>query len=568
MRKTTISSWLNKIRRTVNLRFTRGPALLRRMGIPFSDAAPGRRGFILVQIDGLSYRRLLNAMGHRKLPFLRMMLRKGRLRLHKYLSEIPTSTPAFQGGLFYGDNDEIPGFQFYDKHERRLYRMGNSECANDIQESFTNPGLMRGGSVFSAVYTGGAEGSMFVFSTMLAPRRWKFALRVWDIIALSFLNIMVFFKIALLIVVELALALYDALKWALQRGVLRRQLEFIGCRIGISIITRELITTGAVTDILRGVPRIYVNFLGYDEHAHHRGPDSPVALWTLRGIDRCIRRIYAASLFSGRRYDFFVISDHGQCACAPFELIAGESLAEHLQGQLDGMLVESYTAADQRTAHLLRSVDAMNRLLLSMPRLFRAPIRAYANHLRRAIARAPGAEKVEMPLDVNVVSSGPVAYVYWNRIDHALTAGEIEERHPGLIARLANHPGIGFISMRARDGVVLARGVRGEALIGAHGVIRQTGAMPFDASPYREHIIAGIRRVTMFRRAGDICIWGGGAPGGNVSYTDEYGAHSGWTDDETAAFIFSPTHVKYNFQAITRHTQLYEYFMGGGRHTA
>ena len=43
-------------------------------------------------------------------------------------------------------------------------------------------------------------------------------------------------------------------------------------------------------DILRGVPRIFIDYLGYDEYAHRRGPDSELALYNLQGIDGAIAR--------------------------------------------------------------------------------------------------------------------------------------------------------------------------------------------------------------------------------------------------------------------------------------
>lgn len=529
------------------------------MGIPFSDADPSRRGFVVIQIDGLTYRRFLRAMRHHQLPFLNEMVKRGRLKVQRYLSEIPTSTPAFLGGFFYGDNDNIPGFHFYDKRGRLYFRMGQTEYAHRIEKEFTNPGVLTGGSVFSSVYTGNADASLFVFSTMLAPRRWKFVFRLWDILLLSFINIAVILKIVLLAVLELFLAVYDSVRWILKRGFIRRELEFITLRIGLTIATRELITLGAVIDIYRQVPSVYANFLGYDEHAHQRGPDSQVARWTLRGIDHCIRSIYNATRYSGRQYDFFVMSDHGQCATLPFEHLAGETLGEYIQGEISGSLVESHLFKDRQSAGLMDSVDGMNRLALSMPRLFRWPIRFYADRLKKRLLAAEDSLDLEARLDMFVVSSGPLAFAYWTKIPDPLTAEEIDRMNPGLADRLACHPAIGMVSMRTESGDVLVKARLGWALIGPHSV-RSEGWLPFDRSPNRQHIIDGIRRVTRFQRSGDICIWGGGSPSGNVSYSYEVGAHSGWTDDETNAFFLSPAHIDHDFSAIRRHAEFYDFF--------
>jgi hypothetical protein len=551
--------WWARVRRSFSRGFTRGPALLRRMGVQPSPVDPSRRGFVIVQVDGLSHPRMTRAVRRRQMPFLRKMLRTGAMKAHRFYSELPTSTPAFQAGLFYGDNSEIPGFQFYDKRAKRHFRMGRTEFAQQVEDERANPGVMRGGSVFSAVFTGDAEASLFVFSTMLDPSRWRFALRAWDILLLSVANIFILFRILALGIVELALGVYDSVKWYLKKGIVRREAEFIASRLALTVIGRETITLGAVIDIHRGVPAIYLNYLGYDENSHLRGPDSKVARWTLLGIDRCIRRVHAATLHAPRRYDFFVMSDHGQCPVKPFELVEGVPLGDYLQGQLTGLLVESDLDKDERAAQLGSMADGLHRIADPMPRAFRKPMRAYAKFLRKRILPDPLLEEASARLDVVVVSSGPIAYAYWTHVDRPLSAEEVDSMHPDLLDALANHRAIGFVSLRTQAGDVLVHSRGGQALVGASSV-RLSGRLPFDRSPCRARIIESIRRLTLMRRAGDICIWGAHSPSGHISYSYEFGGHSGCTDDETGAFVIAPARVGHDFSTITRHDQFYEFF--------
>ena len=554
-----IRDWWKRLGHRFSTGFGQGPALLRRMGIPLSDVNPDRRGFVVVQIDGLSYGHLLTAMKQRKLPFVRKLHARGELRLHRFQSEIPTSTPAFQAGLFYGDNENIPGFQFYDRPSRRHFRMGRSEFAHDVQSERANPGVLRGGSVFSCVFTGDAEASMFIFSTLLAPHRWKFVFRVWDILLLSFMNISIFFRILVLGAVELVLAVYDMVKWYLKRGIVRRELEFIGARIALTVIGRETITLGAVIDIFRGVPSVYVNYLGYDEHSHLRGPESKVAYWTLRGIDRSIRRIHKAVCHAERKYDVFILSDHGQVRTRPFEVVVGKTLGDFVKERLAGLEVASDSLKDERAAHLARLTDGLERMANPMPRAFRRPLRAYARFLQRRIGTRPLLGDPESRQDVIVVSSGPIAYLYWTRFDEPLTAEEIDEMHPNLLDEMAASPGIGFVSVRTQDGGVLLHSATGQMLL-TEDEATVSGVLPFDKSLFRAHVLAGVRRVTLMPRAGDICIWGGYAPGGHISYSYEFGAHSGCSDEEISAFILAPPTVDFDFAGITRHAQFYELF--------
>lgn len=84
---------------------------------------------------------------------------------------------------------------------------------------------------------------------------------------------------------------------------------------------------GAQLDATRGLPVIHVNFLGYDEKAHRRGPDSAFAHRSLPGIDRAIRRIAQAARRSNRRdYEVWIYADHGQERTTQYEEQFGKGI--------------------------------------------------------------------------------------------------------------------------------------------------------------------------------------------------------------------------------------------------
>lgn len=554
----SISHTANRIKQFLNQTFSRGPSMFRRMGIPMcEDPNPNARGLIIIQVDGLSYNRLQRALKKRKLPYVKKLLRRGVLRMHPYLSQIPTSTPAFQAGMFYGDNSNIPGFNFYDKLEKRLYRMGDSSCAYSVESGFEKPGLLTGGSVFSCVYSGNAAASLFIFSSLLAPQRWKFALRLYDVLMLGFIHIEAVVKMIVLSLVELGVSLWDAVRRIWQHGRVRSELEQVAVRVGLSVFSRELITLGAVIDVYRRSPAVYVNYLSYDEHAHMRGPNSAFARWTLKSIDHSIRKIHQASLFAERPYDLYILSDHGQCACRPFEDIAGQTLAEFLNSLLEGLSVESYSQINERTGQFRFAADATGRLVQSSPWILRKPLSAYSRRLRRHVDNEKALQEAMM--DIRVVSTGPIAYVYWTRFPEKLTREEIQELHPGILDRLAEHECIGFISLKQANGDVFVRSRNGSAILSVRGV-EVDGSLPFDSSINRQHVLDGVRRVTLMQRSGDICIWGGNSPKGDISFTHEYGSHSGYTDEEIQAFIMAPPGAAVDFARFRRHEEFYEYF--------
>jgi hypothetical protein len=92
---------------------------------------------------------------------------------------------------------------------------------------------------------------------------------------------------------------------------------------------RELSVIGAKIDINRGLPIVHVNFLGYDEQSHRRGPHSRFAHWTLKGIDDAIKRLWrAADRSLWRHYDVWIYSDHGQVTSLPYQQQQGQTIDE------------------------------------------------------------------------------------------------------------------------------------------------------------------------------------------------------------------------------------------------
>ena len=95
-----------------------------------------------------------------------------------------------------------------------------------------------------------------------------------------------------------------------------------------TVVSRDVNVLGVLNDMCEGRAAIYIDLLGYDEVAHHSGPERADALAVLRDIDRQVGRIERAVRFAPRPYRLVVLSDHGQTQGAPFAERAGETLAE------------------------------------------------------------------------------------------------------------------------------------------------------------------------------------------------------------------------------------------------
>ena len=52
---------------------------------------------------------------------------------------------------------------------------------------------------------------------------------------------------------------------------------------------------------------------------------------------------------------------------------------------------------------------------------------------------------------IAVVGSGNLGLVWFTGNDHRLTVEELEELHPGLVAAVAAHPGVGLLLVRSKE---------------------------------------------------------------------------------------------------------------------
>src|SRR3990170_5586584 len=127
-------------------------------GLRAGSAPPADcRRFLVIQIDGLSRAVLESAVAAGRLPTLGRLLRRGQLVLRPMSVGIPTSTPAFQAGVFYGLTPDIPGFHWYDKRAGADIYFPRPGVADRVEERHARDrrGIMEGGACYGCVFTGG-----------------------------------------------------------------------------------------------------------------------------------------------------------------------------------------------------------------------------------------------------------------------------------------------------------------------------------------------------------------------------------------------------------------------------
>ena len=69
---------------------------------------------------------------------------------------------------------------------------------------------------------------------------------------------------------------------------------------------------------MRGARSIYVDYVDYDEIAHHAGSTRIESLAALTGLDQVLAVLEKVADRAPRRYRFVLLSDHGQSQGQPF----------------------------------------------------------------------------------------------------------------------------------------------------------------------------------------------------------------------------------------------------------
>jgi hypothetical protein len=219
---------------------------LRLPGAERSAAAPG---LAIVQIDGLSRRRLLEAVEAGHMPFVRDLLARHGHRVWPLYSGMPSTTPAVQAELFYGVRGAVPAFSFVEREGGRLVRMYDPGPVAAIERGLAARGeaLLAGGASYCNVYTGGAADARFCMAS-LGPGDVFRAAHPLALPLLALAHAGDLLRLAALVAREVLVAPGGlALGWRAGQD-LRAELKFVQTRAAICVLLREMMVIGAKVD--------------------------------------------------------------------------------------------------------------------------------------------------------------------------------------------------------------------------------------------------------------------------------------------------------------------------------
>ncbi len=463
-------------------------------------------GLVMTQIDGLSLTQFNRALQQQRIPFLSHLLRQERYVLHTFYSGLPSNTPAVQGELFYGVKGCVPSFHFIDRRLDQAVKMFDAPYVETFELGLEkqDKGLLAGGSAYSDIFTGGAKESHFCWAHL----GWGAILHATNPLVFPFLIILyidIFVRTFILLVIEFFLALFECIRGTLKGRVFLRELELVWLRVLICVFLREVIVTSACMDIMRGVPIIHLNFLGYDEQAHCRGPASRFAHWSLRGIDDAIQRIDNVIKQSAYRdYDLWIYGDHGQEKTTPYLIQYGRTAEEAIE-KLFGT---------EMTPHLksLKSQDSRARLLYE----------------KTKVSTKDSTSKNFEKREVIVTAMGPLGQIY---VKKKLEKEQIDFYAQKLVLELK------IPLVLTREGL---QKVKAWTPMGTFILPEQMAKVFGEDHPFLEEMKEDLIRVCYHPDAGEFIIagWCKGEPA--ISFPLEYGAHASMGPEETKAFALLP----------------------------
>jgi len=434
-----------------------------------------------VQIDGLAWRALLEAIRRRRAPFLGRLVRRHRGRaLHRFSHlrpGVPATTPKVQAELLYGEEQRFPGFRYLRRSTGETVYFGNAFDvarieANDFAGHFGI--LQNSGSSYFNIFDGSADLARFSTSGVGAGTIWatpKKRLRQGPYLLWMWLRTLP--RVTWRTLREIALEVFDVVRAFVRHEPNRGHFSFV-IRSMANILQGEITVAAMREDIKAGTRHLFINFIGYDKAAHLRGPLHPFAFWSLKLIDRDLRRLYRMAMKSTAcRYDFFVMSDHGMVPSRPIAIDAGMEFEELMNQELAARGYEG------------------------PPLLLRA--------------------------------TGNLAHLYLSSDEH-LDHDAVVARVPALEGVLSRSKYVGWWVSRAGDRLRIVR----------DGAVHFVQSSDAPTPRLDADLVRDLWKLLALEDSGDVVIFGAREPEFAWNFLDEYGCHGGDEPEEQDAFVVHP----------------------------
>jgi uncharacterized membrane protein YvlD (DUF360 family) len=443
----------------------------RRAGVATVTDVPG---VVFVQLDGVARIVLDRALRAGDAPTLHRWIRDGTHRLVDWETGWSSQTGVSQCGILHGSTVDMPAFRWVDKSTGDVVVSNHPKWAEAIERAHSDGAglLAHHGSSYGNLFSGDAERAVLTMSSAGRKKEGRLGAGYFG----YFARPQQAARTLVSVVVDVARE-RRAARLQRARGVeprIDRSWGYALLRAFTTVISRDVSVQGVLNDMCEGRAAIYVDLLGYDEVAHHSGPERADALAVLRDLDRQIARIGRTTQWTPRPYRVVVLSDHGQTQGATFAERTGETLAELVDRLCGGAASGDSDAEAGRTESSAWLRQASRR----------------ATPTTAAPAATP-----------TVLGSGALALISLPGGAQRLTREEIDSSFPTLIPGLVAHPEIGFVLVRQASGTSRVIGRDGWRDVDTGEV---SGTDPL--APFGPNAPAQVREVDGYRTVADLMV--------------------------------------------------------------
>ncbi len=493
-------------------------------------------GVIIVEIDGLAYEVLCEAVERGDMPTLKEMIDSNDYNLRMWETDLSSQTGASQAGILHGNNEGIVAFRWIEKSNgNQMMQCSGISKVPELEQRISdgNGLLVDNGASRSNLFSGDTDNVIFTFSKIMDFK--KLYNKAWYSV---FSNPSNFARIIALFLGDMVREIYSQITHSLRdvKPRINRGIVYIPTRAATNVFMREINTSTLIGDMMIGdIDVAYSTYLGYDEIAHHSGVRDSDAWIALRQMDRQIKHLIDANKYSPRDYQFVIQSDHGQTNGATFTQRYGESFEDFVKSLLpeDMSMFAKMTSNDD---HFVGDYTPFARK-------------------EKKIAKEEKEAQELSDSEVIVLASGNLAMIYLTQWSQRLTYEELNSYFPELIPGIINNEYVGFILVNSKENGDLAIGKNGTYYLDSDKI---DGENPLEG--FGDNIVRHLKRTSSFEHTPDILV--------NSFYDEKsdevcafeelVGSHGGVGGDQSKPFILYPSSWNVSDEEIIGAESIYE----------
>ena len=493
-------------------------------------------GVIIVEIDGLAYEVLCEAVERGDMPNMKKMIDSDEYNLRMWETDLSSQTGASQAGILHGNNEDIVAFRWIEKNnDNQMMQCSGITKVPELEQRISdgNGLLVDNGASRSNLFSGDTDNVIFTFSKIMDFK--KLYNKAWYSV---FSNPSNFARIVALFLADIIREIWSQIVHSVKniRPRIKRGIVYIPTRAATNVFMREINTSTLIGDMMIGdIDVAYSTYLGYDEIAHHSGVRDNDAWFALREMDKQIKHLTDANKYCPRDYQFVIQSDHGQTNGATFTQRYGETFEDFVKSLLpeDMTMFAKMTSNDDHFAGDYTPFSRKNK----------------------KIKKEKEEQQELSDSEVIVLASGNLAMIYLTQWSQRLTYEELNNFFPELIPGIINNEYVGFILVKSKEHGDLAIGKNGTYYLDSGEI---EGENPLKG--FGNNIVRHLKRTSSFEHTPDILV--------NSFYDEEadevcafeelVGSHGGAGGDQSKPFILYPSSWKVSDDEIIGAENIYK----------